>query len=44
MVEEMGMSDLIGPRNIQRPSRVQQGSYIGKDLKKKADSEIDRIL
>ena len=44
MVEQMGMSDVIGPRNIQKPSQSQEGSFIGNDLQKKADGEIDRIL
>ena len=35
MVEEMGMSDLIGPRNSKDS---------GPDLQKRVDEEIDRIL
>ena len=35
MVEEMGMSDIVGPRNSKDS---------GPDLKKKVDDEIDRIL
>ena len=47
MVEQMGMSDIIGPRNI---AQQQPGAFMmpqsneGSDLKNKADSEIDRIL
>ena len=50
MVEQMGMSDIIGPRNIsqQAMSPMQQmmmgGASEGADLKNKADAEIDRIL
>jgi len=50
MVEQMGMSDIIGPRNIsqQAASPMQQmmmgGAAEGADLKNKADAEIDRIL
>lgn len=47
MVEQMGMSDVIGPRNIQAPQQqafMMQGSPEGSDLKNKADAEIDRIL
>ena len=35
MVEEMGMSDLVGPRN---------SKDAGPDLKKRVDDEVDRIL
>ena len=48
MVEQMGMSDAIGPRNVQPPSGGmyggQSGSVQGSEIKKKVDSEIDRIL
>merc|ERR1719313_1502197 len=50
MVEQMGMSDVIGPRNIsnQAMSPMQQmmmgGANEGADVKNKADAEIDRIL
>ena len=50
MVEQMGMSDVIGPRNISagQMSPMQQmmsgGASEGADLKNKADAEIDRIL
>merc|ERR1719213_300009 len=50
MVEQMGMSDVIGPRNISSAggSPMQQmmsgGTNEGADLKNKADAEIDRIL
>merc|ERR1719213_357905 len=50
MVEQMGMSDVIGPRNISSAggSPMQQmmmgGANEGADLKNKADAEIDRIL
>jgi len=50
MVEQMGMSDTIGPRNIssQGMSPMQTmmsgGTNEGDDLKNKADAEIDRIL
>lgn len=48
MVEQMGMSDVIGPRNI---AGQQGGSMFapggaseGANIKNKADAEIDRIL
>ena len=47
MVEQMGMSDIIGPRNI---AQQQPGAFMmpttneGSDLKNKADAEVDRIL
>ena len=50
MVEQMGMSDVVGPRNIsqQGASPMQMmmsgGAAEGDDLKNKADEEIDRIL
>jgi len=47
MVEQMGMSDVIGPRNISAPQAqpfAQSGSPEGSELKNKADAEIDRIL
>ena len=53
MVEQMGMSDIIGPRNIaaQAPQSPMQmmmgGADSGKDgdsLRNKADQEVDRIL
>lgn len=50
MVEQMGMSDTVGPRNIsaQGMSPMQAmmsgGTNEGDDLKNKADAEIDRIL
>jgi len=47
MVEQMGMSDVIGPRNIAAqqasPFMASQANE-GSDLKNKADAEIDRIL
>lgn len=48
MVEQMGMSDIIGPRNVQPPSGGmyggQSGAMQGSQIKEKVDSEIDRIL
>ena len=50
MVEQMGMSDEIGPRNISQGAMspmqqmMQGGANEGADLKNKADAEIDRIL
>jgi cell division protease FtsH len=49
MVEQMGMSDVIGPRNIssqggQGPMAMMMGPQEGGSLKNKADAEIDRIL
>lgn len=48
MVEQMGMSDAIGPRNVQPPNGGmfggQSGSVQGSEMKLKIDSEIDRIL
>jgi len=48
MVEQMGMSDVIGPRNVQPPSGGmyggQSGSVQGSVIKEKIDKEIDRIL
>lgn len=50
MVEQMGMSDTVGPRNISSEgmspmqSMMSGGSNEGEDLKNKADAEIDRIL
>lgn len=45
----MGMSDIIGPRNISNDMSPMQammsgGPNEGADLKNKADAEIDRIL
>ena len=49
MVEQMGMSDVIGPRNISggggggnmfQPGGASEGA----NIKNKADAEIDRIL
>lgn len=44
----MGMSDIIGPRNVQPPSGGmyggQSGAMQGSQIKEKVDSEIDRIL
>ena len=44
----MGMSDAIGPRNVQPPSGGMyggsQGSVQGSVIKEKVDKEIDRIL
>ena len=40
MVEQMGMSDTIGPRSLQNLTN----SIDGIELKNKADQEIDRIL
>ena len=40
MVEQMGMSDTIGPRSLQNLTN----SIDGMELKNKADQEIDRIL
>uniref|UniRef100_A0A7S3CQ99 AAA+ ATPase domain-containing protein n=1 Tax=Strombidium rassoulzadegani TaxID=1082188 RepID=A0A7S3CQ99_9SPIT len=42
MVEQMGMSDVIGPRNIS--SDQMQAGTKGEDLKNLADQEVDRIL
>ena len=50
MVEQMGMSDAVGPRNISGgPSGPMQmmmggGAQEGSELKNKVDDEIDRIL
>lgn len=48
MVEQMGMSDVIGPRNVQPPNGSmyggQSGSVQGSIIKEKIDKEIDRIL
>lgn len=48
MVEQMGMSDVIGPRNVQPPGGSmyggQTGSVQGSVIKEKVDKEIDRIL
>ena len=51
MVEQMGMSDTIGPRNISSegmsPMQMMMTGGAGnesEDLKNKADAEIDRIL
>ena len=50
MVEQMGMSDVIGPRNVQPPGGSamygsgQSGSVQGSVIKEKVDNEIDRIL
>ena len=47
MVEQMGMSDVIGPRNIaqqQAAAFMMPSSNEGSDLKNKADAEVDRIL
>ena len=49
MVEQMGMSDVIGPRNISSqqqpgPMAMMMGGQEGSSLKNKADEEIDRIL
>lgn len=49
MVEQMGMSDLIGPRNVQAPQGSMYGeggggSVQGSIIKEKVDKEIDRIL
>ena len=47
MVEQMGMSDIIGPRNIaqqQQQAFMMPASNEGSDLKNKADAEVDRIL
>ena len=45
MVEQMGMSDVIGPRNI---AAQQDGPFTmsreSAELKNKADLEVDRIL
>lgn len=46
----MGMSDVIGPRNISQQgmspmqAMMSGGPAEGADLKNKADAEIDRIL
>ena len=40
MVEQMGMSDTLGPRSLQNLTN----SIDGIELKNKADQEIDRIL
>ena len=48
MVEQMGMSDEIGPRNVQGPGGSmyggQSGSVQGSVIREKIDSEVDRIL
>ena len=49
MVEQMGMSDRVGPRNISSsgmsPMQMMMGgNKEGDQLKNKADAEIDRIL
>ena len=50
MVEQMGMSDVIGPRNISGGgggggNMFQAGGAVeGANVKNKADAEIDRIL
>ena len=48
MVEQMGMSDIIGPRNVQPPGGSmyggQNGSVQGSIIREKIDTEIDRIL
>jgi len=48
MVEQMGMSDVIGPRNIagsQGGNMFQAGgAQEGANIKNKADAEVDRIL
>ena len=47
MVEQMGMSDIIGPRNIAAPQQqafMMAASSEGSELKNKADAEVDRIL
>ena len=50
MVEQMGMSDLVGPRNISSQSMspmqamMQGGGGSSEELQNKADQEIDRIL
>jgi cell division protease FtsH len=48
MVEQMGMSDVIGPRNISGGGGgnmfTAQSAGEGASIKDKADAEIDRIL
>ena len=49
MVEQMGMSDVIGPRNISGSGGggnmfQASGAVEGANIKNKADAEIDRIL
>lgn len=49
MVEQMGMSDVIGPRNISGSGGGGNmfqagGAQEGANIKNKADAEIDRIL
>ena len=48
MVEQMGMSDVIGPRNVQPPQGSmyggQSGGMQGSVIKERIDQEIDRIL
>merc|ERR1712070_473244 len=48
MVEQMGMSDVIGPRNVSPPNGSMyggsSGSVQGSIIKEKIDKEIDRIL
>lgn len=44
MVEQMGMSDVIGPRNIQTQQSMFAAPDGGLTIKNKADSEVDRIL
>lgn len=44
MVEQMGMSDVIGPRNIQTQQSMFAAPDGGLTIKNKADAEVDRIL
>ena len=48
MVEQMGMSDVIGPRNVMPPGGSMYGGQTGAPqgslIKQKVDAEIDRIL
>ena len=49
MVEQMGMSETLGPRNISSSNMspmqlLMSGQREGDDLKNRADAEIDRIL
>ena len=47
MVEQLGMSEKVGPRNVTVGTGEQQDNQqnqIGKSLQNKIDKEIDRIL
>ena len=44
MVQQLGMSELVGPRQITQPKHSYMIYYDDTDLVKKVDGEIDRIL